>query len=114
MPEIDCESMCSMPSTVVEIGALAEEDDPALHVLGRQAGIGPDHDHHRDVDGREDVDLHPLRGHAPEDHDQQAEHRHGEGAPQRESDDPHGVCGSWKWPSGAADARGGRGKRRIS
>ena len=41
------------------VGALADEDDAAFHVLGGQAGIVPHHHHDRDVDDGEDVDDHP-------------------------------------------------------
>src|SRR5438477_510364 len=70
-------------------GALADEDDAPFHVVGGQARVVPHHDDDRDVDGRQDVRLHPAGGEQAEDRDERAEHRDGVRTTESESDDPH-------------------------
>ena len=67
------------------IGALADEHDAALHVLGGQAGIVPGDVDHRDVDVGEDVDDHPLRGQEAHHQDEHSGDGHGVWPAQREA-----------------------------
>ena len=45
--------------------------DAARHLVGRQAGVLPDHGDHRDADFGEDVGRRPQRGKQADDEDQQ-------------------------------------------
>ncbi len=71
------------------VGALADQNHPALHVLRGQAGVIPDHDHHRDVDRRKNIHHHPAERKDAHHQDQQTHDCHGVGAPQRQLDYPH-------------------------
>ena len=71
-------------------GPLADGDDALLHLLGRDAAVGPDDADHRDVDHREDVGGRREDGDAAQDGDEHRHHHEGVGAPQRQPDDPHG------------------------
>ncbi len=48
------------------IGALADDDDATLHLLGRQSGVVPADENDRDVDLGEKVDHHTRHRQAPE------------------------------------------------
>ena len=69
--------------------ALADEDHPPLHVLGRQARVVPHDADDGDVDGREDVDHHLREREPAEKEDEERHHRDGVGAAEGEADDPH-------------------------
>ena len=58
MPGIDCDSMRSMPLTVVENARSLMRTTRRSMSCGRQARVVPDDGDDRDVDGREDVDHH--------------------------------------------------------
>ncbi len=71
------------------VGALADEHHAALHVGRGEAGVVPHDDHDRQVDRREDVDVHAEERHAAEHEEQDGEDGDGEGAAEGEADYPH-------------------------
>src|SRR5262249_19876598 len=69
--------------------ALVEVDDPGFNLVGRHAGVLPDHADDRDVDLGEDVRGHAVNGHRAEDGYQQGRHDKRVRPPQCQSYDPH-------------------------
>ena len=74
------------------IGALADQHDAPLHVLGGEAGIIPGDVDDRDVDVGEDVDDHALRRQEAHQQDEHAGDSHGVGASQREANETDHRC----------------------
>src|SRR5437762_13871245 len=82
-------------SVIWSYGGLAPEemearvvDDARLHLLGREAAVGPDHADDGDVDPREDIRRHARDAEHPQAEDQQRHHRHRPGPVQGQVNDP--------------------------
>ena len=73
------------------VGALGNENHPALDVEGGKARIVPDDHDDRKIDRREDIHVHQAERKDAEDEHQERHHRDGERAAKREADNPHKV-----------------------
>ena len=69
--------------------ALEGRDHAPFHLFGGQAGVAPDHAHHRDVDVGEDVDRCAQDRQGADDQHQQCQNDEGIGPAQRQLDNPH-------------------------
>ena len=67
--------------------ALERRGDAAGHLVGRQAGVLPDHADHGDADIRKDIGRRAQRGERPDDQDEQRQHNEGVRPAQRNADD---------------------------
>ena len=71
-------------------GVLAIGRDALLHLRRGQAGIAPDHRHHRNVDLREGVGRHGANGGNAQEQDERRQHVEGVRKSEREANDAHG------------------------